>query len=64
METVQGAYKINGFDGGVHIRLKFLCPFCGKRHTEFVDSKDSKPAYVELTTKCGEMIRVAPYRPL
>jgi hypothetical protein len=64
MQEIQGAYHINGFDGGFHIRLKFRCPFCSKRHTQFIDSKDSAPTGVELTTKCGEMIRVAPYRPL
>lgn len=60
---VQGCYHVNGFDGGFHIRLKFRCPNCHRRHTEFVECKD-KPSGIEVQAQCGEMIRVLPYRPL
>jgi hypothetical protein len=64
MVEVEGAYHHGEVDDGFHVRVIFRCPYCSKRHTQFIDGKGRALNGVELTTKCGEKIRVVPYRSL
>jgi hypothetical protein len=64
MVEVFGAYHYNELDDGFHVRVIFKCPFCQKRHKQFVKGKGRALNGVELETKCGHKIRVNPYRSL
>lgn len=63
MLEVEGAYHYGEYDDKFHVRVIFKCPYCNKRHTQFVNGTGKTPDGVELKAMCQRgSLKVVPYR--
>ena len=61
MATIEGAWKINGYDDLYHIQATWKCG-CGKRNKSKITSKENLDSATFKCVACGRESTVEPYK--